>query len=445
MKRYIVKAAIGAAGLVALLVPLHGCTDLGETPPSLITPRNFYSSESEAVAALAGIYAQLRSTAPEGQIYDANEISTDEEVVPIRGSDWNDGGQWIDLHNMTWTPTSQATLNFFNGAWNNPYAGIARANLFLVAVKNTTFSNKEGAGAGGINATAYNSCSGVLVSGGVDACQAALAAANRILNSGVYRLADSFPQNFRADNSKSPENIFVVKFIAADGLGLDYAMAILHYNQYAPLTPWNGFAIQAQTYNAFDSTDKRRQVVLIGRQRDVLTGALINDRAGNALIYTDTIHDIHSATEGEGGRIYKWPVDPAHVQQNSGNDFAWFRLGEIYLIKAEIENELGNVALATALVDSLRARRDTVAAPLVTVNRAVILRERLFELLGEGKRRQDLIRFGAYTTRLDDPSLVGGKSAPAADYYVLAPIPQTQIDANPKLCQNPGYGTATCP
>jgi len=538
MKRFFVKASIGAAGLVALLVPLHGCTDLGETPPSLITPRNFYSSESEAVAALAGIYAQLRSTAPEGQIYDANEISTDEEVVPIRGSDWNDGGQWIDLHNMTWTPTSQATLNFFNGAWNNPYAGIARANLFLVAVKNTTFSNKEAyvaevralrafyyyilmdffggvpivtdtglvkharstrrevfdfiekeliaardsglpatrdagnngrftksgadailanmyvnagvftkeaAGAGGISATAYNSCSGVLVSGSVDACQAALAAANRILNSGVYRLADSFPQNFRADNSKSPENIFVVKFIAADGLGLDLAMAILHYNQYAPLTPWNGFAIQAQTYNAFDSTDKRRQVVLIGRQHDVLTGALVNDRAGNALIFTDTIHDIHSATEGEGGRIYKWPVDPAHVQQNSGNDFAWFRLGEIYLIKAEIENELGNVALATALVDSLRARRDTVAAPLATVTRAVILRERLFELLGEGKRRQDLIRFGAYTTRLDDPSLVGGKSAPAADYYVLAPIPQTQIDANPLLCQNPGYGTGTCP
>jgi len=534
MKRFFVKASIGAAGLVALLVPLHGCTDLGESPPSLITPRNFYSSESEAVAALAGIYAQLRSTAPEGQIYDANEISTDEEVVPTRGSDWNDGGQWIDLHNMTWKPNSAATLNFFNGAWNNPYAGIARANLFLVAVKNTTFSNKEAyvaevralrafyyyilmdffggvpivtdtglanakharntrrevfdfiekeliaardsglpatrdagdngrftksgadailanmyvnagvftkdsAGVGGISATTYNSCAGIPVSGNPDACQAALAAANRILNSGYYRLADSFPQNFRAANYRSPENIFVVKFIAADGLGLDYAMAILHYNQYAPLTPWNGFAITAQTYNAFDSTDKRRQVVLIGRQRDVLTGGLINDRAGNPLIYTDTIHDIHSATEGEGGRIYKWPVDPAHVQQNSGNDYAWFRLGEIYLIKAEIENELGNVALATALVDSLRARRDTVAAPLATVNRAVILRERLFELLGEGKRRQDLIRFGAYTTRLDDPSLVGGKSAPAADYYVLAPIPQTQIDANPLLKQNPGY------
>src|SRR5437773_12438755 len=118
MKRFFVKASIGAAGLVALLVPLHGCTDLGESPPSLITPRNFYSSESEAVAALAGIYAQLRSTAPEGTTFDANEISTDEMVVPIRGSDWNDGGQSIDLQNTTCTQTTQATLDYLKRAGN---------------------------------------------------------------------------------------------------------------------------------------------------------------------------------------------------------------------------------------------------------------------------------------------------------------------------------------
>src|SRR5205823_14210183 len=113
MKRFFVKASIGAAGLVALLVPLHGCTNLDESPPSLITPRNFYSSESEAVAALAGIYVQLRLTAAEGQIYDANEISTDVEVVQKSGNDWDDGCQVIVRHNWTWTETRQATLNFF--------------------------------------------------------------------------------------------------------------------------------------------------------------------------------------------------------------------------------------------------------------------------------------------------------------------------------------------
>src|SRR5207237_7928697 len=111
--------------------------------PMQNTRRNACSRESEAGAALNVRCAHVRYPVPVGKRFEAYEISTDEMVVPIRGSDWNDGGQWIDLHNMTWTPTSQATLNFFNVAWNNPYAGIARANLFLVAVKNTTFSNKE--------------------------------------------------------------------------------------------------------------------------------------------------------------------------------------------------------------------------------------------------------------------------------------------------------------
>src|SRR5689334_11464087 len=80
--------------------------------------------------------------APEGNIYDVSEITTDEDVVPTRGSDWYDNGQWIDLHNMTWTPTSAATLNFFNGVWNNPYQGVARANLFLSALETSSNPNK---------------------------------------------------------------------------------------------------------------------------------------------------------------------------------------------------------------------------------------------------------------------------------------------------------------
>jgi hypothetical protein len=528
MKRHFVTS-IGAAALVSLLL-LLGCTNLDETPPSQISAGNFFHNEAEVLAGLAGVYAQLRSTAPEGGVYDAIEVSTDEVVVPTRGQDWYDNGQWIDLHNQTWTPTSAATQSFFNGAWNSPYQGVARANLFLAAVATSTVPNKaaiiaearglrafyyyllmdffggvpivtttdiatrprntrrevfdfveseliaardsglpatrpasengrltqgaadailanmylnagvftkDGAGAGGISGNSYNSCTGITVTGG-DACTQAIAAADRILNSGNYRLADSFPQSFRADNSNSPENIFVVKFIAADGLGLDYVMAALHYSQYNP-SPWNGFATLAQTYNTFDAADKRRQVILIGQQYNVLTGDTAYDRQGKLLVFTDTIHDIHSATEGEGPRIYKWPADPAHVAQNNGNDFAWFRLGEIYLIKAEAEFDAGNSVLALTLLNQLRARTAPVAAPLVgPADLPTILNERLFELIGEAKRRQDLIRFGGYTGRVDDASLVGGKQA-VGDFHVLMPIPQTQMDANPKLTQNPGY------
>src|SRR6266550_4857450 len=408
MKKLSMTMSLGAAGLATLLLlPVQGCTDLTENPPSLINAGNFFHTEPEVLAGLAGVYAQLRSTAPEGSLYDANEVSTDEIVVPIRGKDWNDNGQWIDLHNVTWTPTSIATTNFFNGAWNTAYTGVARANLFLSAMENSTVPNKaryvaegrtlrafyyyllmdmfggvpivtttdiqlkarstrrelfdfieseliaardsglpdtwgaanngrltkwaadailanmylnagvftkDGAGTGGINATGYNSCQGVTVSGGQGACAAAIAAADRILNSGKYSLADSFPQNFRADNYKSPENIFVVQFIPADNLGMGITMAALHYCQYAPLTPWNGFSTLAQTFNAFDPADKRRNAILIGPQRDVLTGALVTVRVSNAcpaytpanaLVFTDSIANIRSATEGEGPRIYK--------------------------------------------------------------------------------------------------------------------------------------------
>src|SRR5439155_990990 len=227
MKLPFVTTSIGAVGLLGLLlVPLQGCTNLDETPTSQITPGNFFRTEAEVLAGLAGVYAQLRSTAPEGSIYDANEVSTDEIVVPTRGSDWYD-----------------------NGRFTRGGADAILANMYV----NAGVFTKDAAGGSGINATGYNSCSGVTVSGGQDACAAAIAAADRILNSGNYRLADSFPQNFRADNYNSPENIFVVKFIPADGLGMGITMAALHYCQYAPLTPWNGFATLAQTYNAFDA------------------------------------------------------------------------------------------------------------------------------------------------------------------------------------------------
>lgn len=301
------------------------------------------------------------------------------------------------------------------------------ANMYI----NAGVFTKDGA-AGGISATSYNACTGITVAGGLTACQAALNRADSVLlSSAGYQLADTFTKNFRYDNASSPENIFVIKFIPADGLGLNFVMRALHYNQYNP-SPWNGFATIAQTYNAFDPADTRRRIFLVGPQTNVLTGSPVNDRAGNPLVFTTSIGDITQATEGEGARIYKFPADPGHVAQNNGNDYPWFRLAEMYLIKAEaLLNGATGTGTADALVGSLRTR---AGAPALggAVDLTAILNERLFELTGEGKRRQDLIRFGQYTAPW------AFKTA-RPDHYVLMPIPQSQIDANPDLTQNPGY------
>jgi hypothetical protein len=310
-----------------------------------------------------------------------------------------------------------------NGRMTKGAADAILANMYLNAA---VFTKDDG-----IGTTGYNSCSTVQISG-KNACQLAIDAADRILNSATYRLADSFPQPFRADNYKSPENILVVKFLNQDGLGLNFVMRALHYSQFNP-SPWNGFATLADVYNAFDAADQRRQVFLAGPQVNVETGQPVNDRTGKPLVFTPDIKDATQATEGEGARPYKWPADPKHVGPDNSNDFAYFRVGEMYLIKAEALNEqTPGSGAALALLNTLRARAFNPKKNLSSVDRDVILRERLFEVTAEAKRRQDLIRYGRYTLAW------GFKSAGAAR-NVLMPIPQTQIDANPLLKQNPGY------
>lgn len=279
--------------------------------------------------------------------------------------------------------------------------------------------------------------------------QDAITQANLVINSGLYSLATDasaactptpgcgWRSNFTADNYKSPEIIFAVKYLNQSGLGLNFLMRALHYNQYDSPAPWNGFSTLADTYNAFDGADQRRQIFLAGPQVNLVTGQPAKDRQGNPLNFDPNIPDVTAATEGQGVRIAKWPVDPNHVQQDNGNDYAFFRLAEMYMIRAEANNELGNTALAIADLNLVRARVFSPPKPTTAVTQAqvrdAILNERLFEFTWEGKRRQDLIRANKFT------SGTWYAKTTFTPFRVLFPIPQTQIETNPQLVQNPGY------
>jgi len=285
---------------------------------------------------------------------------------------------------------------------------------------------------------------------GAQRWQDAVTAANAVINSGNYSLTTDANQsctpagcgwrkNFTADNNLSPEIIFAVKYINVTDIGLNFLMRALHYNQYSGAeAPWNGFSTLADTYNSFDPADQRTQIFLAGPQVNLVTGQPATDRQGNPLVFDPNIPDVTAATEGQGVRIDKWPVDPNHVTRNNGNDYAWFRLGEMYLIRAEANNELNNTAAAIADLNLLRARVFSPPKPLAAgltqqQVRDAILKERLFEMTAEGKRRQDLIRFGQFT------SGTWYAKTTNAPYKILFPIPQTQIETNPQLTQNPGY------
>lgn len=267
--------------------------------------------------------------------------------------------------------------------------------------------------------------------------QDAIDAADRVINSGAYSLAADWKFNFAPDNHLSPELILVVKNLNQAGLGLNFPQRALHYNQLNP-TPWNGFSTLADVFNAFDDDDLRKDIFLVGQQINFDSGEEVTDRPGNPLVFTPEINDIFQATESEGVRILKWPPDPNRVGPDNSNDVAYFRLGEMHLIKAEALNELGNTAAAVDIVNMLRERVFDPDEPLnagaftQTSFRDRILMERLFELTAEAKRRQDLVRHDQFTR-------AWAFKDQTEPFRILFPIPQRQLDTNPELTQNPGY------
>lgn len=70
------------------------------------------------------IYGQLGDQA---NFFALNEVSTDETLVPTRGTDWGDNGIWRTLHAHTWSPTHQYILN----TWNNLNQNVFRATQVI--------------------------------------------------------------------------------------------------------------------------------------------------------------------------------------------------------------------------------------------------------------------------------------------------------------------------
>ena len=117
MKRY---SIILTWFVALLLLPIHSCTDLDENVFSDITTDQFYQSDEEFIAALGAAYTSLYGFI--GSIWTANEVSSDEMVVPQRGPDWFDGGHWIRLHRHEITkddPLSRDPWGFCYGGINN--------------------------------------------------------------------------------------------------------------------------------------------------------------------------------------------------------------------------------------------------------------------------------------------------------------------------------------
>ena len=138
---------------------------------------------------------------------------------------------------------------------------------------------------------------------------------------------------------------------------------------------------------------------------------------------------------------------------NSGDHPVLLRLADIILLKAEAQNETGDIAGALTSLNLIRKRAGLAnqSASAKEELRTKILKERRLELAFEGHRFDDLVRLGIFVTTMNGLNEYkytcgdGTQSAGTKINYnanndkILCPIPQRERDTNPNLTQNPGY------
>jgi starch-binding outer membrane protein, SusD/RagB family len=124
MKRTLFHISLLIGLFVAAVI--QSCTNLDEELYDTVTADNFPKTAEEFVSTMGSAYATLGGWAV-GDINTYQEISTDEELVPTRGQDWDDGGIWrrVALHSWTFEDDK------INGTWDFCFNGITTANRLI--------------------------------------------------------------------------------------------------------------------------------------------------------------------------------------------------------------------------------------------------------------------------------------------------------------------------
>ena len=137
---------------------------------------------------------------------------------------------------------------------------------------------------------------------------------------------------------------------------------------------------------------------------------------------------------------------------NSGINLRVVRLADIYLMYAEVLNELGRTSECYQYINMVRNRVGMSNLENSTVftgigndqakMRAQIEHERIVELAGENTRWHDLERWGRFDNQTDINNL-SQRDAEFSNFIVGThnrfPIPYREIPLIPGIVQNPGY------
>lgn len=263
------------------------------------------------------------------------------------------------------------------------------------------------------------------------------------LKAAGYTLADDYADNFSVHNETSVENIFTIpmdKTLYTNQF--QYLFRARHYSHGAAIgmDAENGTSATLSTVHAYgygtDSQDKRYAINFFSGEVVVDGNTVLLDN-GQSLVYEplkiklDLTGNPYEKTAG--ARMWKYEIDhTAHADGKlQDNDIVLFRYADALLMKAEAK--IRNGEDGSAELNEVRSRAGMPAREGTLAN---VLEERLLELMWEGWRRQDLIRFHRFTEAYDQRIPIAGEEN---GYTTVFPIPDKVLKLNGNLKQNPRY------
>lgn len=258
-----------------------------------------------------------------------------------------------------------------------------------------------------------------------------------------YELESDYAFNFAVHNESSKENIFTIpldKNLYPNEY--HYLFRSRHYQHggaYGGASE-NGTCATISTVKAYgyatDHVDNRFYTNFYA-DTVFVDGKKVYLDNGEPLVYRPLELKLNLSVspykQTAGARVAKYEVDRTAYSDGKqvDNDIVLFRYGDALLMESEAKVRNGEDGSA-----ELNAIRQRAGMPLVEANLDNILKERLLELVWEGWRRQDLIRFDKFTKAYDQRTPIDGEET---GFTTVFPIPQKCLDLNKSYKQNYGY------
>jgi hypothetical protein len=281
------------------------------------------------------------------------------------------------------------------------------------------------------------------------------------INGGTYSLlpADRYEENFGISNEYNEEEIFSLQYLGQTNFawGTDVAgvgnLGTYHID-YAPpsKSPDQSHFINSWVKDLFEANGES-----VRRNATLAYDYAGSTGYGGAPFLDDFAADITVANNDGMEPIFTRKYagldlgdrdDVQFLGANVGNNWRIIRYADVLLMLAEALNESGSTSDAITEINKVRARAmvDPLDGGLNQDQvRQAIIDERVLELTGESHRFFDLVRWGLADDYLGANSLHGSnpKSLSGgvfqANKHELVWLPQSEIDANPNMAQNPGY------